>query len=125
MAKIVKVKIKVVLTSTPRGIYVRRTYPPEYFIPNHRKRIEQLAREADVRSADIIARGDSTDHALCVVPDEALAAMTASPDIVEITEEEANNLGSIWNPQVTDIFDLQKIIDILDKSLNSQELTQA
>lgn len=108
MAKIIKVKMQRVQT----GNRISNVYPAEYNVD----KIQVVAYEG---LADV-----SKSYCIGVVKDEDLAAFTASDDIVEITQSEAEPLGTVWRPQVKRITNNNKVLDVLDKVHNAQELTQ-
>jgi hypothetical protein len=109
MAKIVKVKMNRVQS----GSRIQNSYPAPY----------------DPKKVQVIAYEDlgnvNKPYCIGVVKDEDLAAFTASPDIVEISQQEAETFGAVWRPQVKKITDMNKVLNILDKVHNSSDLTQA
>lgn len=109
MAKTVKVK----MTRVQNQGRIQNSYPMEY----DPTKIQIIAYEG-INDA-------SKPYCIGVVKDEDLDSFVTSLDIVEITQQEAETLGNTWRPQVTRIIDEQKIIGILEKVSNSQELTQA
>jgi hypothetical protein len=119
MAKIVKIKMQAIITQPNGGVRIQRIAPPEY----DSTKIKIIAMEASGDLAGVLSRNDGTIYRIGVVADGDLATFTASDDIVELTQLEAVALGNVWRPQVTKIFDEQKIIDILEKVSNSQALT--
>lgn len=108
MAKILKVKIGVIITSVNGGYYFKRTAPAEY----DKNKIKIICNEP---WTDVVSRNDGTEYRIGVVSDSDAPSFLASADITELTQQDANTQGGTWRPQINVIADNSKVLDILDK----------
>jgi hypothetical protein len=110
MAKILKVKI----TKTDLGNGLAKFNCPPGFDPT--------------KLGDIVWErggiGIADEDCIIVVPDEDAPAFLSYGGATELTQEDANTLGSVYKPQITKMSDSQSIIPIVAKLRASQALTQ-
>lgn len=116
--KILKVKIK--RTQTEKGTHY--DYPDEY----DASKILVLCYESHLKENydAVVARGNKDEFLIGAVQDEDAPAFVKSPDIVEITQTEAEQLGGQWTRQVEKIIDQGRVIAVCKKILAGTPLTQ-
>jgi len=118
MKKILKIKVKREPLEKGGTHYV---YPPEY----DSGKISVLCYESFGDAAAVMARGKyNYEYCIGVVDSKDAPAFLKSPDIEELTKEEAIPLGDKWLPQTERILDQQKVLLILAKNARGAELTQ-
>jgi len=120
MKKILKVKVK--RTSNPGG-------GTHYDFPEvwDKEKISVLAMESATpeEGQKVLDRGNKDEYFLAVVKRvEDETQFLASPDISELTRDEAIALGSVYRPQRIKTLDQDKVNQIFAKSAIKEELTQ-
>jgi hypothetical protein len=108
MAKILKVKVARTYLGDGR---IKFNYPAEY----EATKIEVTAYEHIGDNASVEGRGNAYEYCIGVVSDTDAQSFLASEDIIELTQEDANILGSVYRPQIDVVKDAVGIAVILAK----------
>lgn len=113
-------KVKIARNQNSNGTsYI---YPQEY----DASKIQVLCYETtNMDNYDsVVARGNDYEYCVGVVEDEDVGNFLVSDDIEEMDYNTSLSTCESWVKQVNKITDQDKIISILDKINNSEELTQ-
>ena len=109
-----------VIRSKISGGGTHYTYPLEY----QAQKIQILGYESGDESNDIATRGDKDEYCIGVVKDVDAPQFLKSPDITEITRDDAILLGNKWRKQTETITDQNKVISIIAKKMRNEALSQ-
>jgi len=118
MYKLIRVKIG----RSVNGTMVGYSYPKEY----DAQKIQVLTYESmiDGKLADIHARGNLDEYLFGFVKEEDLNSFLQSPDITEVTKDEAINfIGAFVDNSIVKVVKEQPVLEVLMKNARGEALT--